>query len=56
MTFTVAVAQIGSLPTDPLATAHKAAATLREAAEAQAHALGGQRAHRTPVTARRLAA
>ena len=32
MTFTVAVAQIGSLPTDPLATAHKAAATLREAA------------------------
>jgi len=32
MTFTVAVAQIGSFPTDPLATAHKAAATLREAA------------------------
>lgn len=30
--FTVAVAQIGSLPADPLATAHKAAASLREAA------------------------
>ena len=30
--FKVAVAQIASLPTDPLATAHKAAATLREAA------------------------
>ncbi|MGV8988474.1 MAG: carbon-nitrogen hydrolase family protein [Cypionkella sp.] len=32
MSFTVAVAQIGSLPEDPLATAVKAAATLREAA------------------------
>lgn len=30
--FTAAVAQIGSLPQDPLATAEKAAATLREAA------------------------
>ncbi len=32
MTFTVAVAQIASLPNDPLATAEKAAATLRDAA------------------------
>ncbi|MFN3970196.1 MAG: carbon-nitrogen hydrolase family protein [Gemmobacter sp.] len=30
--FTAAVAQIGALPTDPMATAEKAAATLREAA------------------------
>ena len=32
MSYTVAVAQIAAIPTDPLATARKAACSLREAA------------------------